>query len=807
MQNPLSSSNDFSPNGNPQNSLKEFQSSGNSEIKTGEKVGEKMVLQCEQIINSSYFIQRNERFAINRAIANGRMDITKFMDFFNINGTTNYANISWKAIMIVSTSISRFVGRFMTKKQKASVTGIDDISINKKKEMYSEALLYLYNKEALLKLQEESGEQVIPKNQFIPDSQEHLDLWVSEELRLPEEIKCEIGIDTVMSDNGFGDMGVNTRRLKKDSCEVGLIGVETTTDKNGKILIDYLKPEDIFYSYSDYDDFRDSSIKGVIRSWKISELRNRYPKLSLKEVYEIAKYSKQWNANSKITFDTGWNTNMYLPIDDWNVDVVSFTVRSLDEDKSLIKTGTDGKLYVDKVKKRIEDVYPGNEYIEKTIWNIYRGVYVRQSKKVLEWGLEKNQSRPQSYNKISEAYSPFSFYMYNNVQMRNLAIPEKVEEPVEQMILARLKIQQMVAKLRPSGLEYDIDGLQEMDLGNGNLKPLELMKVTDQTGNVYKRSKDAEGNRIENPVKELANVGGVAQLESLIATYNFHLQVYRDEIGSNEFSEGQTIKPRVGVENVQTSMEVSFNSTDYMNDACVSLMDEVSDRIVCYLHDSIEFGSTVYRQLMDEVDVKGRDFKVKIELLPSTEEITKLMQDVDVFTQTHQDFILYISPLKIRQLAKVNIKLANIYFEQGQKKAINGAMQNAAQQSKMNADNQIQSAQAAEQAKQQSMQMEIQMKSQMEESLSAAKQKEIIITMIGNILAKGLPVPAEWKQVEQEIITNIGIPLFAQNVQMAQQMQQGVQDQQEGGGQERMESEQGMQEPQQQEQMEAQPMQ
>lgn len=672
MQTPPANFNGSYP-GNNDNALKKFQLSGDGKNKADKKFGEKIVLQVEEIINSGYFSDRNLRFALNRATAAGRLDMKKFMDFFNMKGKTNYANISWKSIMIVNTIVSRLVGRWMTKKEKAVVTAVDPISIKKKKDEYNRAEFFMYNKEKAAALEQELGATIIPKEGFIPDDKDHLDFWAEEEQRLPEEILYEKGINGVFEQNDWGDNGVNTRKIKHDSAIVGLIGTETVADKHGKILHNYCKPENMFYSYSERDDFSDASIKGEIVSLKLSQIRDQYPELTIEELWEIAQVSKQWTSNNKITFDTGWNNRMFLPFDDWNVDVARFTLKTLDVDKSLIKTAKDGSLYVDKPKKKIEEVYPGNEYVEKTVWNIYRGVYVRQTKKILEWGLEKNMIKPQNYEDIGEAQSPYSFYMYQNTAMRNLAVPEKIEEPVEQMILARLKIQQLVAKMRASGYKYDIDGLQEIDLGNGNLKPLELQRVTDQTGDVYFRSKDSEGNRLENPITENPNAGSVPQLQALIEVYNYHLQVLRDEIGINEFAEGQSIKPRVGVQNVQTSLEVSFNATDYMNDACISLMDEGADKIACLLHDSVEFGSKVYRTLMKEEDVKRRDFKVKIEMLPTTEDITNLENDINNALANQPDLILYLNPQKIKRIARKNIKLAEAYFRQAQRRAIEGA--------------------------------------------------------------------------------------------------------------------------------------
>ena len=777
---PIAESNDLNPNMTNRSALKEFALSTNPNSKISKEFGDKIILQVEQIINSGYFTERNKRFAINRAMANGRMDITKFKDFFNINGATNYVNINWKSIMIVNTIINRTVQRWMQKKFKASVTAVDEISINKKKEKYSEAEYYMYNKDALNQLQQQSGVQMIPQNQFVPDDKDALDLWATSELREPEEILMELGIDGVFEENGWGYMGVNARKIRWDAACVGLVGKETIADKNGCIKDNYCKPENMFYSYSEYDDFRDSAIKGVIVSYKISEIRDLYPKLKIEELIEIAKESKQWQKSDKIAFQNSstWNISMYLPIDDWNVDAVRFTLRSLDIDRSLIKKGKDGSMYVDKPKQKIDDLYAGNEYVEKSNWNIYRGVYIKQSKKVLEWGLEKNMVKPTDGDSYTEALHPYSFYMYNNVEMRNLAIPEKIEEPVEQMILARLKIQQMVARLQVSGHMYDVDGLQEMDLGNGVVKPLELRKITDQTGDIYYRSKDAEGNRIENPVRENPNTGGVAQLQALIEIYNYHLQVLRDEIGSNEQAEGQTAKPRVGQENVASSLEISFNAIDYMNDACISCTDESATKIVCLLHDSIEYGSQQYHQLMNESDVKGRNFKTKIEMLPTEQEITDFNRSIDMQVQTQPDLILYLNPEKLKRIAKENIKLADTYLRNGQKRAIKGRDQQAEHQSKMNADNQTASAQAAEQAKQQTMQAELSIKGEMEKILSEARQKEVILTGIFGIYQKGVAMPDELKALTQEIITNVGIPLFADNVQMKQHIEQSMQESQ-----------------------------
>jgi hypothetical protein len=64
---------------------------------------------------------------------------------------------------------------------------------------------------------------------------------------------------------------------------------------------------------------------------------------------------------------------------------------------------------------------------------------------MLEWGLKKNMIRPQDPKEIGNAEFSYSFYMVQNYDMTCLGVPEKIQEPVDQMIIARLKIQQLIA--------------------------------------------------------------------------------------------------------------------------------------------------------------------------------------------------------------------------------------------------------------------------------------------------------------------------------------------------------------------------
>src|SRR5690606_23382879 len=97
-------------------------------------------------------------FKQNILWASGKQNIyKKFADQLQLNGKINFANINWKAPMLVNRIISGLVGRWMTRKEKIQVTAIDPISVNQKMEQYENAEFLLHNKKQLELLSQESG--------------------------------------------------------------------------------------------------------------------------------------------------------------------------------------------------------------------------------------------------------------------------------------------------------------------------------------------------------------------------------------------------------------------------------------------------------------------------------------------------------------------------------------------------------------------------------------------------------------------------------------------------------------------------
>ena len=766
-------------------SLKDFQLTTDVPSKSDFEYGKRVAQNIYSTIygNQTYFWLRNNRFRKNRQIANGKIDMSVFLDRLEMNSKANYVNINWKSIIIGNTIVARLVGAWMSRKEKITVTAVDATSAKKKKEIVDEAEFIYQNKEVLAQLQQESGIPIIPEDQFIAEDKDDLDIWTTEFNHLPEEILYSLGCNNVFAANGWDD--VLKQRILHDSAEVGLVCTYTWMDELGEVHVQWIRPENAIYSYSDFPDFRDTTYRGHIVSMKISELRARYSKanggtLTEEEIFRIAQSSKEYQLTDKLKWMQDWNVAWLRPYDEWNIDLMNFEIRTLDSDGyTVTKTKKNGSTIIRKGKtEKLDD---NQEYVEEKRWNIYKGVYCPVLQMMIEWGVKKNMIRPQDPKELGNAEFSYSFYMYDPYDMRNVAVPEKIEEPIEQMILARLKIQQMVAKMVPAGASIDVDALQELDLGLGDsVKPLDVQKIWEQTGKLYYRGRDAEGNRIPVPITELANTGFAPQLQALIQLYQFHYQVLKDELGEDPNLMNQAAQPRVAASNIEASRQLANNATEYMYDAYIYVMEETAKKVACLLNKSVTHGAKKYRDILKEEDVKDRNFVAKVKMLPTDMEIAKLEAMMNNAIATNPQFIMYIDPFKVMRIAKENASLAELYFRQAQKKFIKTEQEKAQVNSEQNA-----------QVQQASMQAKSQADAALSQQQALTKEKEIILQGVFDLAKANLPVPAELQNLVASMLQNVIVPISVQNQQQEQALMQQQQQEQEQMQQEQMQQEQG----------------
>jgi hypothetical protein len=752
---------------------------GTIKSKRDEKEGLKISKYLERAFNSGYFSKRNKKFDKNRKFARGRQPMAEFLDLLNVDGKEAFVNLDMKAPAIAPKFIQVMIGGFMKREEKVRVSAIDPISTEKKKYEREEAEFRMNFGDEIKGIEEQAGLKLIPDNAYTPEDYEELDLFFGGQYQLPEEIMFEKGITAVLDTSGWD---VIKRKLLEDMIEVGLACTKVTSYRDGKITVRRVIPENLIYSYSYYDDFRDMSFIGEVISMKIADLREMYPNIEEEKFFKISQKSK--NYTSSVKWEEKFRYNIDRPYDDWTVDVLDFEIRTVDSMIYQARINKFGNLIVEKKDKEPQKVGDNKEIIRKTMKVNYRGVYVMNSDIMLEWGVAKNMIKPSIAKELSDVFFSYSLYMHENLDLENMAIPERMETSIRQMTLAHLKIQQLVAKLRPSGLIIDIDSLSDISLGQGkNVTPMEIQQIYDQTGNIYYRRKTEDGDNMNGvPISEAPNSGSIGQIQELITVYNHYLTRLRDEIGVNEYREGASVNPKLGLGVQRSQVEASNNATDFIYDGYLNLYKQTSFKSALLLYDSVLYGGRQYRDYISDKEVKDKQFDVIVEVMP--DEAEKQFLNSMIQTAISANAIEFEDAFKVKNIK--NYKLAEMYLSKAKKKKMKEDMQKAQQNSEMNAQSQQQSIMAKAQADAQTQQVEAQSKIAITDAESKMKSDLSRQEFIQLALMKSFELDRELPDEIQSIVDQYfqekeeqkQMAMQQQQEQMMQQMQQ--QEAQEG---------------------------
>ena len=311
----------------------------------------------------------------------------------------------------------------------------------------------------------------------------------------------------------------------------------------------------------------------------------------------------------------------------------------------------------------------------------------------------------------------------------------------DQINITHLKIQQAVAKAKPDGIIIDIEALENVQLGKGGeLQPLELHDIYEQTGVFYYRSKNPGGGFQTPPIREIGN--SIRNINELIGIYNHYLRMIRDTTGINEAMDASSPKGDALVGVRQQAIAAGNNAIYDITNASMLLFKKVCKDIVKCIQiiprESILFeiyANAVGKENMGLLSTFENlvmyNFGVTVQ--KEMEEIEKQYLEQNIQVSLSQKELDIEDAIAIRQLKDIN--QAERLLVVRRKKRIAANQQMAQQNSQMQAQVQAQAAQAASQGRMQEMQMEaqietqkLQMKTQMEaqmEQLKHQHRKEI----------------------------------------------------------------------------------
>ena len=620
-----------------------------------------------------------------RLYARGEQSIQKYKDELSINGDLSYLNLDWKPVPILSKFVDIVVNGISAKTYDVKAYAQDPESIKKRTEYASKIYEDMLSKEYLENIKKTLGIDLYQSSnpELLPSSDEELELHMQLSYKQSIEIAEEEAISSVMAQNKYD---LIKRRLNMDLTVLGIAAVKTNFNTANGITIDYVDPAYMVHSYTEDPNFEDVYYVGELKAITLPELKKEFPDLSDKELERIQ------NMPGNRSYVTGWG--------DYNsntVQVLYFDYKTYHNQTFKIKKTDQGLL------KAIEkpDTFnpPENETFERvsrSIEVLYSGAKVLGTDTLLKWELAKNMSRPYAdTTKVKMNYSICAPRIYKG---RIESLVRKCIGFADMIQLTHLKLQQVMSRIVPDGVYLDMDGLAEVDLGNGtNYNPAEALNMYFQTGSIVGRSltQDGDMNPGKVPIQELNSNSGQSKIQSLINTYQYYLQMIRDVTGLNEARDGSTPDKNTLVGLQKMAANASNVATRHIKQAGSYLTLRTAENISLKIADALEFPLTAesltnsisnynVNTLQEVVNLNLHDFGIFLELEPDEEEKQQLEQNIQVALQSGG--IDLEDAIDLRQIK--NLKLANQLLKVKRKQKAKQDQANAIAQTKAQAESQ-----------------------------------------------------------------------------------------------------------------------
>jgi len=616
---------------------------------------------------SAYATNFNQYHTL-RLYARGEQPVQKYKDELAINGDLSYLNLDWKPVPVVSKFVDIVVNGLSQRNYDINAYAQDPFSQEQRTEYAKELLQSVQEAELIRQAEQAFGQPIQSRDikELGLESEEEIELHLQLSYKQSIEIAEEEVINNILDKNKYD---LIRKRLVEDLVILGISCVKTSWNKAEGVVVDYVDPAALVYSYSEDPNFEDLYYVGEVKSVAIADIKKQFPQLTNDELIQIQKYP------GNAEYLRNWNGRY----DDLTVQVLYFEYKTYSDQVFKIKNTPTG------LKKAIQkpDTFnpPENDNytrVSRTIETLYSGAKILGHPMMLRWELAKNMTRPYSNSsKVNMNYSLCAPKMYKG---RIESLVSRITGFADMIQLTHLKLQQVMSRIVPDGVFLDMDGLAEVDLGNGtNYNPAEALNMYFQTGSIVGRSMTQDGgaNPGKVPIQELSSSNGMHKIQSLIQTYEYYLKMIRDVTGLNEARDGSQPDKHALVGLQKLAAAQSNVATRHLLQAMLYLTIRTCENISLRVADSLAFPLTK-EALEDSISrynvatlkelskVNMHEFGIFLSLEPDEEEKQVLEQNIQIALKSGG--IDLEDAIDLREIH--NLKLANQLLKQKRKRKL-----------------------------------------------------------------------------------------------------------------------------------------
>ena len=534
----------------------------------------------------SLYGKRWKEFEISRDYANGTQNTSIYKQILTSldpnNGDGSLVNLDWTPVPIVPKFVKIVVNKILSSKFYPNVEAVDPLSRSEKDYEKNKMKVFIENKD-VLKEAKETGLRTEVDPDALPDTAEETEIFLETNIKTAAEVAAPIGINLTLSWNDFDERVF--RRNVEDLVTCGMAVTKRSNDPNYGIVEEYVDPAYFVHSFTDDPTFSDIIYAGHTKRMSIAELKRIAGDEFTEEQYETMARTvmNRFGNDSGRFMDQRYDVGMeryYYGYDEYTIDVMEFEFISVDNiifEKKESRFGNVGFYYKGhKYSAPQQSVYD-REAVYMQNQTLYGGKFIIGTDYLFDYGVKKNI--PKNVHDLSRTKMSYSVMATNIRRMIPKSMVSGIIGFADQLQLSHLKIQQAIAKAKPDGLIVDIEGLENVQLGRGGeLQPLDIQDIYEQTGIFYYRSKNADGSFQNPPIRPLDN--SIRNINELITLYNHYLRMIRDATGINEVMDGTSPKgdQLVGVR--QQQLSAANNALYDITNASVVLYRKICEDIV-----------------------------------------------------------------------------------------------------------------------------------------------------------------------------------------------------------------------------------
>lgn len=659
------------------------------------------------------FYNAKDRYHETKLYMLGKQPITKYKKMLDpqktASGDESWFNIDWNVIPIIPKFRRIALGRLKKSSYNINATAVDAIAVDDKEKYYADAAAKIMIRKEFEK--QGLDPEMIGMKDSEPQDLDELEMHLNYSYKHQMASEMEQAIELILNLNGYDEL---RSTVIEDIHDYGIAGYKEYFDSAGKIKVKRVNPSNLVTSYTTDKSFSDIQYCGEVVEMTIADLK-QFAGAEITDAQYEELYKQFEGKNSSTQIKHSEYAKNYDGQRIKVLDLEFFSVNDLVLEERINRKGNVVVGRTDREKKDTEK----KRYSRTSYKVVYKGMWVVDSDIYFNCGLQTNMKRAKS--SLSDTSMSYHLIAPDIYQMVTYSLGEQMKSIADQIQLAWYKLQNVMLRARPRGIMIEIGALENVPLGKGGraMKPLDIIDLYNQTGNLVFRASDDEG--VQNgyrPITELNNGLGdeAARYFDII---NRNVQLLRDILGFNEVSDASTPDPRMLKGVAALASESTNNALAYIKDAERSLTERLAYNISLRIQDAVEhgtlkgyikaLGSNSLKFFEASKDITLHDYGIFIQDKPDEYQKEKMARRLEQALQSNQ--ITIADSLAIENID--NIKQAEEVLAFRIKRNQEEARKNSERQQQMNAQVQMQSAQAAEQAKQQTIQIDSQAKAQL----------------------------------------------------------------------------------------------